>query len=403
MGTPNLGTGPSPLILGLLGALANLPAQNQQRKEAQQKSDLNTAELTRDKLTTQQLQQQIDSGAETQAQTQFQSLYQTAQTMPDWQKSPAIKTKLDALAKAAGMPANPAYNDDGTFNGNYGMKPISSLPVNAQTDAFRNELLAKGGSTPEQTANVRQQYARSFGVYIPKDDPMLTAKPTFTVKASNDLTKTANQGVHYANMDQTAASRATALGVLQRAQADAAEGKATLDTVQADNYVRIQNDRLSIAHQNADAHTTEAAAATTRAQNAVKAMGGGNQKLAARFYAQGMESVARAEKAKSGFDAAVAEAQGAGADDSVLQPLLQKQASANAQLETARTQLGVVETELNANTGDSQTIRGASGARKVTVTTLSGGGTSKFEAGKVYTDAKGNKALYNANGTWTPQ
>lgn len=393
---PNVsGGGGSPLLMGLLSAIASLPAQEAQKKKAAEESQVNQAALKHDQLTTQQLQQQIDTGAQTNANQQFQNLYKTAQTMPDWQKSPAIRSQLDKLAKDAGMPANPAYNADGSWNGSFGLQPISSMPINAQTDNFRNELLAK------QPGAERENYAKSFGVYIPKDDPMLTAKPTYTTKASNDITKTAQQGVHYANADKTAAARATALGVLSKARADEAEGKTSLERIQADNYVRIQNDKLAIAHQNADAHTTEAAAATSRAQNAVKAMGGGNQKLAATFHKQGMESIARAERAAAGFDAAVDEAQGAGADDSVLQPLLQKQAQARAQLQTAKTQLGVIQSELGANTGDSNNIRTASGARKVTVTTL-GGGDSKFTVGQVYTDAKGNRAKYNGPNSWSP-
>lgn len=395
---PNLGAGTaSPLLMGLLGALASLPQRNQERKQSEEQSQMNQAAITKDKLTTQQLQQQIDSGQQTQALSQFQNLYKTAQTMPDWQSSPAIKTQLNKLAKDAGMPANPAYNADGSWNGNFGLQPISSMPVNAQTDAFRNELLAK------KPGEERQNYAKSFGVYIPKGDPVLTAAPTFTVKSQNDLQKTLNSGIHYSNMDATSAARATSLGVLQRAQSDLAEGKTSLVTQQAQMYRQIQTAKIADGAKNADAHLMEAQAAATRAQNAGKALGGGNTRLAASMFREGNEAVSRAERAAAGVDAAVEAAQGAGADNSdpTFQALLQKQAQAHGILDTAKSQLSLIGTELNVNTGHAQNITGASGARKVTVTDIGGSGGSKFVNGKVYTDAKGNRATYN-NGNWTP-
>ena len=125
-GPANVSTGTSPLLLGLLGALASLPAQAQQRKQEQAttaqtqaetahlkaEDDPNNPENVMKRLQTQTLQQQIDSNSQGQALSQFQNLYKTAQTLPDWQSSPAIKTQLDKLSKDAGMPANPAYNAD---------------------------------------------------------------------------------------------------------------------------------------------------------------------------------------------------------------------------------------------------------------------------------------------------
>ena len=387
--------------MGLLAGLASLPQQAQERKAAGEESQVRKAELTRDQLTTQQLQQQMETEGQTAALSQFQNLYKTAQTMPDWQSSPAIKSQLDDLAKKAGMPANPAYSADGSWNPNFGLTPISSMPVNAQTDAFRNELMAK------KPGDERQNYARSFGVYIPKGDPILTAQPTYTVKAQNDLQKTLNQGVHYADMDATASARAKSLGVLQQAQAQEAEGKTSLVTQQASMYRQIQTAKIQDAATNATAHLMEAQAAATRAQNAGRALGGGNTKLATKFFTEGNEAVSRAQRAAAGVDAAVEAAQAAGADNSdpTFQALLQKQAQAHAILQTAQDQLSIIGTELGANTGHSQNIQGASGARKVTVTNVGGGsgsGGGRFTPGQVYTDAKGNRAKYNADGTWSP-
>lgn len=381
VGTANVGTGISPIVLGLLGALANMPAQAEQKKEQAAKvkqegeqSEMNQAVLARDQLTTQQLQQQMTQQAQTQAQTQFHQTFETMQTNEQLQKSPAYLTALDKYAKAGGMPGNPARNPDGSFNANYGLKPLSSLGNTPAEENFRVELFAKAPGQP------RTLFARSHTIGLTEEEA--NAAPSYSTKAANDMQKTLQSGIHYSNMDVTSAARAKSLGVLQQDQAELASGKTRLVQEQAQMYKQIQTTQMQNATTNAQAHLMEAQAAATRAQNAGKSLGGGNTRLATQLWREGNSHVEAAERAASGVDAAVEAAQAAGADNSdpAFQQLLQKQAQAHGILTTAKDQLSLVGTELNANTGHAANIQGASGARKVTVTDVGGKGA---QGGKV--------------------
>lgn len=412
-GTPQVGGngafGVPGILAGLLAAIGNLPAQNQQRqsakadlayKQAETKaigaqSDPNSPQNRQLALRNQLTQQQIDQGAtafqqqqQQVAQQTYTSLGQRVMTNPAWAQNPAVKAQFAALEKTDPTLVSP-YNADGTFNEDAFLKPLSSLPPDANGEKVREFILAQ----PPGSARVNA--ARSAGIKL--TDAEASAQSSFTAKAQNDITRSAQMGVHYANADRTAASRATALSVMQNAEAHRFDGEAVLDKQKAEEYrtvVAAQTTRANAAMVDAQARLTSAQASVTRAGQAMRS----NQGLAARFYQSAFGDADRAAHSLETFDEAYSTAQANGADDATLAQIAAKRNAAQATLDQARSQLNLLQQELGANAGYGAQVSGASGGVKTTVTNA--GSSPKPPAGAVHGKKGGIPGWQYPDGSW---
>lgn len=387
---PNMGAGSiNPILGGLLLGLASLPMRMQEQEKAKTEQGYTKA-LTAD---AQQLAEQRKQTFETQqratAQQEYMQLGQRALINPEWQKSPQFRARLEALAKQADLPE--PYNADGSFNQNAFLNPLTSIGNTPAEENFRNELFAK------QPGADRVNFARSHGIALTPEEA--AAAPSYSTKARTDMEKLAQNGLKIAQTGEWMKAREEVLRY--RAEAQNSKDFATAELARKkvatyDQIVAAQTTIANARYLDAQARMVSAQAAMKRAESGI---GGGNQAVARHFYTVANDAVNRAERSYSEAEAALEVATQNQADDTVTGPLQQKVAAAKAGLATAKAQLQVISGELQHNVPLATHAQRSSGATRASVTNAS---KTTYKPGQIYVDASGNRAKYNADGTWTP-
>jgi hypothetical protein len=390
-------------LLGILGKVGQIP-QYQQQMEGQN-IDLQSKRLglqqQQNQITAQQdqatAQKQKDSYD--QATQQLNALQTMFKSNPEkWGKDPSFSKSYGDVFKTVTGGQAPVM-PDGSLDPSIVKPTIEDLTSKNPKELARIQSLKPG---PERDA--------ALSTYAGVTPDMRSAPAIVSDEAKAKLQEIYSKIGHYKNVDEVAADKEKANGVLARARADELQGKKTTDMALATKYRADAQKVLAqsqVVSQEADARTMEAKSKMINAQKMMP-RGGNAGVMSAREL---LSTYTRMESTLNGVNTqidALASNPLIDADNPQMQALVAKRDAMTKQIDgdpaTGAPGLQAAMTEaqtyLTSNLGYAQGLKAASGASSVKVTNA-GSKSQSYADGTVISN--GTDSYVRKGGQWVKQ
>jgi len=241
----------------------------------------------------------------------------------------------------------------------------------------------------------------ALSVYSGVTPDMINAPAIVTDEQRAKIAEIAAKTGHYINVDEVAAKREEANGILARAKADELAGRKTVDTARAAQlqaYSNKLNAQAAVVAKDSETRASEARSRSITAQKmmprggtagveSAKALITGYQRLSATMASVDAQVVKMAQDPQHDDD------------NPQYQTLLQQQSTLHDQINQMQPEADSAQNYLISNMGYSQSLKAGSGASDVTVTNV-GGGSFKGAPANAPSSTGPSGTVKYYNGAW---